>query len=368
MSKLKTLGNPQIRDEASQWFVEFSDGELDVRARADFDAWLRRSPEHVRAYLQVAATWERTKGIADREQASEAQLIARALAEDNVVALRAPATADTTASPAAHESTRRRAPRFAMAASVALVCSLAAGFFAWQQRSPLYETGAGEQRVVTLTDGSTIELNSRSKLRVSMRDTEREIHLLEGQAIFRVAKDPNRPFVVHSGDTRVRAVGTEFDVYRKREGTVITVLEGKVAVMPAAESAGRTNLSGSGPNIQSKDPGALLDSSGAIMLAAGQQVVVTPQSIESPKLADIEVATSWTQRRVVFDSTRLDVAVDELNRYSPRQIVLNDSDLASYHISGSFSSADPRVFLRFLEQRFGIEVVESDSRIEIHRK
>ena len=367
MSKLKTLDNPQIRDEAAQWFVEFSDGELDVLARADFDAWLRRSPEHVRAYLQVAATWERTKGIADREQASEAQLIARALAEGNVVALRAPTPADTTASPAAHESTRRRAPRFAMAASVALVCSLAAGFFAWQQRSPLYETAAGEQRVVTLTDGSTIELNSRSRLRVAMRDTEREIHLLEGQAIFRVAKDPNRPFVVHSGDTRVRAVGTEFDVYRKREGTVVTVLEGKVAVMPAAESASRTNLSGSGPNIQSKDLGALLDSSGAIMLAAGQQVVVTPKSIE-PKLADIEAATSWTQRRVVFDSTRLDVAVDELNRYSPRQIVLHDSDLASYHISGSFSSADPRVFLRFLEQRFGIEVVESDSRIEIHRK
>src|SRR5690606_26847429 len=88
----------------------------------------------------------------------------------------------------------------------------------------------GEQRTVTLADGSVIELNARSRIKVRYADRERAIDLLQGQALFRVAKDPTKPFIVASGGTYVRAVGTQFDVYKKSVGTVVTVVEGRVAV------------------------------------------------------------------------------------------------------------------------------------------
>jgi hypothetical protein len=96
----------------------------------------------------------------------------------------------------------------------------------------VYATGIGEQRTVTLSDGSTVELNSQSRLRVAFHPHERDVELLEGQALFHVAHDRTRPFLVQSEGAKVRAVGTQFDVYRKSDGTVITVVEGRVAVMP----------------------------------------------------------------------------------------------------------------------------------------
>ena len=93
-----------------------------------------------------------------------------------------------------------------------------------------YSTAIGEQRSFTLADGSTIELSPRSRVRVRLSDRERDIQLLDGQAFFTVTKDVNRPFVVAVDQARVRAVGTQFDVNKRRSGTTVTVLEGRVAV------------------------------------------------------------------------------------------------------------------------------------------
>ena len=88
------------------------------------------------------------------------------------------------------------------------------------------------------SDGSTLELNAHSKVRVTLREHERDVELIDGQAMFRVAKDHSRPFIVHSGESEVRAVGTQFDVNRHRSGTTITVIEGRVAVFSAAQANG----------------------------------------------------------------------------------------------------------------------------------
>src|SRR5205823_2531257 len=90
------------------------------------------------------------------------------------------------------------------------------------------------ERSIALPDGSLIELNARSSVRVRFTSNERAVELFEGQALFRVAKDPARPFIVSSDGKRVRAVGTQFDVYRKKASTTVTVLEGRVTVGRAA--------------------------------------------------------------------------------------------------------------------------------------
>src|SRR5258706_2080307 len=158
-----------------------------------------------------------------------ADLIARDRREHNVVPL--------DLSPRAERKVRPTRAALAMAASILLVSGLSMVSRYVLHSTPSYSTDVGEQRSLVLEDGSTVELNSRSRIRVAFNNTERSVHLMEGQALFHVARNPARPFVVHSGSARVRAVGTEFDVYRRATGTVVTVVEGRVAVLPVARNA-----------------------------------------------------------------------------------------------------------------------------------
>jgi transmembrane sensor len=248
---------------------------------------------------------------------------------------------------AAHAGSRRagtaaRVFAYALAASVLLI---AAALLVWMQMfRGVYEAGIGEQRVIALEDGSQVDLNARSRLRVRFTDGVRSVDLLSGQALFRVAKDKARPFVVRSGNASVRAVGTQFDVYRKSAGTIVTVVEGSVAVAPTKAPAVASNVA---------------------VLTAGQQIVVTSSTLPEPRLADVAIATAWTQQRLAFSRARLAEVVEEFNRYNKRQLFIKDKALADFRISGNFPSADPAPLLGFLRVQPGIRVHESGDGIEI---
>src|SRR5579859_13788 len=217
---MKVHTNSQILEEASAWFVELTEGRLTDKVREQFSDWLRSSPEHVRAYLQISALWEDApqflKGAEDVEE-----LIARTRAADNVVRV------GKDRHPSCVKPRRFVIQlRSALAASVVLV---SIGIIAWLQQRGVYETAIGEQRSLTLADGSTIELNALSRVRVHFTATERRIDLLDGQVLFHVTHDAARPFIVHSGAASVRAVGTQFDVDRLSGETIVTVVEGRVA-------------------------------------------------------------------------------------------------------------------------------------------
>jgi transmembrane sensor len=221
--------NAQIYSEASEWFVNCRSGTLDDDKRRKFDAWLRQSPQHLSAYLELAAIWDEGPTLDANGRWDPETLIADALADQsNVTTLITPPTVRAPA-------TISHARWAAVIAFVAI--GLAAFVWVFLFREPIYVTQVGEQRSITLSDGSTIELNSRSKVRVRYSEHERALELLEGQALFRVAHDTSRPFIVTSDGTRVRAVGTQFDVNRKREGTVVTVVEGRVSVLTDVSDA-----------------------------------------------------------------------------------------------------------------------------------
>src|SRR5581483_2695252 len=144
-------------------------------------------------------------------------------------------------------------------------------------RTPTYTTEVGELRTITLGDGSVVTLDAASRISVSFTRTQRSIELSDGQALFRVAKDPGRPFVVKSNNTRVTAVGTQFDVNRKSNGTVVTVLEGRVSVAgPPQEPAART-----------------LDT-GPILVSAGEQAILTSAQASKHRALNPANATAWT--------------------------------------------------------------------------
>src|ERR1700690_3318238 len=244
--KTTPKSNRQIVDEASEWFVEFRVGDVDAAARERFDEWLRSSPEHIRAYIEIARTYVEMPNPHGTKPLDVEALIAYARSGENIVPF------DVGSSPSqepralaqpneqqGRAATYTRSPRrrFLAVAASALMVVLAGGVWWQSARYPLYSTDIGERRSITLADGSTVDLNARSKLRVEFSKHERRVELLDGQALFQVAKDKNRPFIVASGEATVRAVGTQFDVYRKDSGTTVTVLEGRVAVYSTAHTA-----------------------------------------------------------------------------------------------------------------------------------
>jgi transmembrane sensor len=325
--------NTQIYEEASQWLVTFRTGEPDATAKRDLDEWLRRSPEHVKAYLEVSSIWEHIP-FHDSVRRVDAQAhIERARRDGNVVALKEAARAGTSLF-----SLRRS---LAMAAAVLLCLGLAMSVWLYQTRPTHYSTRIGEQRSFALPDGSLVNLDVHTSLRVHFSDRERRIELLDGQALFQVAHDARRPFIVDAGGAGFRAVGTQFDVYKRSTGVTVTVLEGRVAT----ES-----------------------SNAPVVLSAGQQLTVSAAKAAPPKRADLTAATAWTQRRLVFDSVPLSQVAEEFNRYNSRPLVVADPDMEDFEVVGVFSSADPRPLLKFLAAQPDLQVVEREDKILILRK
>jgi transmembrane sensor len=352
------MSNNQIVDEAADWIATLRGGSDRPAAREEFAAWLCRSPEHVRAYLDLAGLWSEL-GRVDRCQDLDVQtLVQRALAADNVVSLD---NADRDSAPAP-----RKMRRYRLAAAALLAISLALGGVLWESyRYPTYTAAVGEQRSITLSDGSIVELNSRSRVRVRFSLTQRSVELLEGQGLFRVAHNPARPFIVRSGEVLVRAVGTQFDVYRKATGTVVTVLEGKVEVTGSAVAPPHDDRVAFGTP---SDESAARPRVASVRLAAGEQVTVGEDRAPAPRAANVEAATAWTQHQLVFDSATLAEVAHEFNRYNRRQLVVADAALENVLINGVFSSTDSAALLRFLRAQSDLEVQETDTEVRVVRR
>lgn len=400
--------NNQISEEAAEWFIEFRSGDIDASGRRAFDAWVRSSPEHLRAYVEIAAIWNEGSALDAGRMLDIDTLTARFHAEDNVVpldlrgsdALGSPAPANASADagaasaearPAMEAPGARQSRRLAVAASVAFL-TLATATLLWFQfyRAPTYAADVGEQRSIRLPDGSTVELNSRSRLRVRFTEAERTVELLEGQALFNVAKNPARPFIVRSDETRVRAVGTQFDVYKKRSGTIVTVVEGRVAVLThesdsragqgpddsAAVDSPHSSLPASSASSQegttdrtdtNRSVGKFAGEGvrGAVFLNAGEQVTVTAQAAPQPTRVNVAAATAWTQRQLVLESVPLTEVAEEFNRYSTRKLVVEDSAANALRLSGVFVT-DPDFLIRYLRERSDITVRETQTEIHIN--
>src|SRR6266853_1000187 len=366
--------NRQILDEASAWFVDFRAGDVDSTARERFDQWLRQSPEHIRAYMEIAKTYVELPALKFDQKTDVDALIARAQAEGNVVPLSgAPAQSAPSSRPV---PMRIRSWPVGLAAGFA-VCAIAI-LALWLHRDTTYTTQIGERRSITLSDGSTIDLNARSAVRIHYSRVERDVELIDGQALFEVAKDAARPFVVRSGATRVRAVGTQFDVYKRSGSTVVTVVEGQVAVLldagpspgphAAADRVAPGTPAAAAPGRARTDELALAGRAApAVLVSAGEQVTVTARAMAAPKRADIAAATAWTQHRLIVDASRLIDVIDDFNRYNARQLVIEDAELDDLHVSGVYSSTDPASLIRFLKEQPGVQVVESDSVVRIRR-
>jgi transmembrane sensor len=362
--------NRQVINEAAEWFVEFNTDTPDWETRRRFDDWLRTSPEHIRAFLEIVPLWEDGAVLPLDENATAAQLIEWARAAGNVVPLsRVAGIKENPPEPAPlARMSRRTHYRPLLAAAIAVVLVGASWlWFTREANDPTYFTGIGEQRSLLLQDSSMVELNTRSRVRIHYTASERTVELLQGQALFHVAKNTSRPFVVYSGDTRVRAVGTQFDVYRKGNGTLVTVVEGSVSVYSAASGRGASTVvaDDSAPSSSPVRGVVQPGTPGSVLLAAGEQLSAGPTTVQKLEQPSVTTATAWTQRRLVFDFTPLPDVAEEFNRYNMRQLVVDAPRLQNVRLSGVFSSTDPTSLIRFLREQPGVRVVESEQEIRV---
>lgn len=326
-----------IIDDAAEWVVRLQSPNIDNAEKQAFTKWLQRSPLHVREYLRAEAVWANLERV-DPQRNVDVEAVLREAT--NVVEL-APGHASS-----GRDSSRRMPwPKWlGVAASVVVV-----GLLSWFYLAPetlTYQTGLGEQRRVVLADGSVVELNTQTEIEVELGLAGRRVRLREGEALFKVAKDPQRPFVVFSDQANVQVVGTEFNVYQKSDQVIISVLEGGVIV----RSRDLKNDNGTEPQ--------------AIQLTAGYEVQVRSGSGLAAIPANTERVTAWRGQRLIFENTTLANAVSEFNRYNRKQLIILDPMLKAQQINGVFDAGRPEALMRFLVQYDAARVVtQTDKRI-----
>jgi transmembrane sensor len=345
--------------QALEWFVTHRSGELSEAQRQAFIDWLRASPAHAREYLALTGFVEDLGEVARGFTTPTETLLARARAEIDVVQPLFP-MADLADAQRDPPPKRYRAGMWAALGGVAVAAVIAVLFGAWWLHGGAdYSTAHAEQRSWRMPDGSTVHLNSESEIKIRFDDERREVELIRGQALFQVAKDPRRPFWVQTGDAVAKALGTEFDVYRQAQGTVISVVEGRVAVWRADAYGRAIHVIEPPAGTAHPEPIAQLD--------AGQQARISHgAAVVSRRAGDVRKIVAWLQRQVVFDHDPLGSAIEEFNRYDQLRIRIDDPALRAAEISGIFSAYDVESFLRFLERqpemrvrRIGNEVVVS---------
>jgi transmembrane sensor len=368
-------------EEATQWWTRLgtkAPADVSEKDRQEFTQWLRESPLHVAELLHVAHvddTLERFK-LWDEISVSPEEIAA------NVVPL-SPFKRPAAARPP-------RAVRWFVAAGVSLI-AVAAGWLALRSGAMTIETDRAERREVVLKDGSVVSLEPETALRVNLGRQQRYIVLTRGRALFHVAKDPTRPFIVHAGDTDVRAVGTIFGVEQKNQGIIVTVSEGKVGVLRSVAlvasedntvnfppphgkregrgaqkeapvgtklttgeaSSARARARGEDSPVGEAPSGGFSGETsglpGEVFLSADQQITVLKSGDATPvQKVDSGRALAWSEGQLIFDSTPLSEVADEFNRYNRVQLHINSPELARRTLSGVFRASDPETLVDFI--------------------
>jgi len=300
---------------------------------AAFREWINRSPEHRETLVRLAQVW----------------FTVDHLIEDRIdEILRAAPDVMTKKGPGLLQSLVRLYPgRAIVSVAASLILVAAAAFVITAQhfnaltasQKTVYAAAIGEQREMTLEDGTVVRLNTGSSLEVDYAPDERSVRLLEGEAWFDVAHNPNRPFVVYAGDGAVRAVGTSFAV-RKRDKVVdVTVTSGRVVLS----------------NVK-KNEGAEPSPYPLATLEAGHQASFDErvESVTSLDSEEIDRKLAWREGYLNFDGQPLADVVDEISRYTTVRIVIDDATLRDLRIGGYFPTGDIDTMLEVLEQSFGV--------------
>jgi transmembrane sensor len=332
MSDVKPTERSSIATEAADWYARLRAESVTELDAVRFRAWIAGDPERRREFEAIDEFWDDLGAIQNSPEV---------LRERAAIARRRALSSKPAIAPAATRGRYKRKRVWAAAAAVLLVVGTL--LLVQRQTMDRYVTSIGEQRSVPLADGSVVTLNTATEIRLHFSADRRGVELVSGQANFEVAKDASRPFVVMAGGSEVRAVGTQFDVYKTADKVTVTLIEGKVAIKEAPVGAGASTVE--------------------VNLAAGEQLSYeTKTGAVRRASADIPRVSAWRARKLDFSDTPLADAIAEANRYSRVQIELDARELQGARISGRFEAGRNDLFVEGLQTYFQLNVDRSSDR------
>jgi transmembrane sensor len=329
-----------IENEAADWLAKLDGGDLTGQDRRDLTRFLSRGPEYVEALRSYAALWSDMDVLLNELPDLEA------------------------------DKTRKPVPAFLgsrpVFTALAAMFVVAIGLLLWTaipieqpqtMETSFHATGIGKQELETFSDGSTAHLNTNSVIEIEYSESARIVRLMRGEALFDVAHDPARPFVVFVGDNLVKAVGTKFVVRLTSESIIVTVSEGQVQLSKRNDAVA---------------PASATQEQEVILVSEGQEAEID-EKLAAPELKEIDADAldrklSWTAGQLIFNDERLEQVILEISRYLPDRIIIDDPELRDIRINGRFEIGETDALLEAIEMAFDLEARRiGDRTIQISR-
>ncbi|HEV2561806.1 MAG TPA: FecR domain-containing protein [Rhizomicrobium sp.] len=306
-----------VEARAADWFDRKHFWTWTDADQAEFDAWLAESPAHEIAYWRLQGAWGRAGRL-------------------SVLHLKRPAR-------------WRGTFLVPVAAAMVLVTAMATGYWMYASRPQTagYATKLGGRETVSFSDGTRVELNTNTAIRVAYTANTRAFWLDKGEAYFQVKHDAAHPLTVYVGDRRITDIGTKFDIRRESGGLEVAVVEGRVGF----------------------DAAAAPQNSSPLLLTKGEAVVATATDMSVVRKSDRELMNelSWRRGVIIFDGTPLAEAAREMNRYNDQKIVIADPKLGRIAVTGTVSVNDPQQFIRMTQYLLGLRGEQANGEIVISR-
>ena len=329
--KLRTRAD--IDEEAAAWIWRMDGAAIDAADRQAFEAWQRQDPRHRRAVSELSAVWGALDGLAEAKR------------EEKIATFANTGKASTAKTHDLHHTRR-----WWLGAAAAALAAVAVGAI-WLQRGgelQTLSTAVGQQRNVTLADGSIVTLNTNTIVESDLRHRTREIYLRKGEAHFQVAHDRSRPFLVHAGDAVVRAVGTEFEVRVLTDQHVdVVVNEGRVEVqpeLPAPQNANARAHRTAAATVRALNAGQRLST-------ASLDYAVVPVTAQQ-----LSAELAWREGAIVFDGEPLSEAIAEIERYTDARIIVSDPNVAALRVGGRFRTGNVQEFFAALQTALPVSI------------
>ena len=308
-----------IEQQAAEWLIR-EDRGLDLRERAEFESWLSGNLQSRVAYLRLKRTWHNA---------------------DQLSCLRTSVAIPRASLVARFGSTL---PKLAAAAVVLATVGIGARYFL-QPTFTVVSTGIGQQRTLSLSDGTRIELDTNTSLKTREAGSTRTVMLERGQVYFDVAHDEHHPFVVIAGSRRISDLGTKFSVYRNGENIKVVVKEGKV----------RLDDLGANPG-----PPVIADINSVVIAKLDGTLMARRTSEE------VERELTWRRGLLIFNDEPLPSVAREFNRYNVKQMRVAPN-AQNIKIGGSFRADDVQGFKALLQQIFALKIQDRDGEIYVSR-
>ncbi|SEM90026.1 FecR family protein [Nitrosomonas marina] len=311
MSKPKFVGQSQhtpkddsLTEEAAAWFLRMQQSNRSDSEQQALEAWLSQSEAHRAEYQQYARLWHNLDYLEPK-------------------------------------------PRKKFRATVAgiLVLVLICGIFQWvTQIEEIIVTAVGEHKRIVLADGTTIDINTNTKLRLALFGFTRTVTIEHGEVLFNTGSERLRAFAVNAGGGVIRDIGTEFNVLTENGETTVAVLEGAVEI-----------------TLEDQD-------NAKAIVHSGKQLSYSGQGLSDISHTDAETATAWRKNRLIFRDTPLNEAIRQINRYHTRPVRLGEPQLHGHKVSGEFNTTDRDGLIVALKTLYGLNSSELDDMTVLYAK